>query len=373
MRVSSLYIHVPFCLRKCNYCDFISFPLEGRHEQLAEYPQLLKRELELYKSKDLELDLETIYFGGGTPSLLDPAAVADLLHELPAAAEITMEANPETVNEQLLCDFRQAGINRLSLGVQSFNDDLLLSMGRGHSAEQACNAVSWARRAGFENIGIDLIYGLPNQTLEQWQQDVEQALFLHTEHISLYCLSVEPGTAWGELAQAGKLCGIDDDLSADMLEFTIRRLTEAGFHHYEISNFARPGYESRHNCCYWQRDNYLGLGVAAAGCLTNHRIYNVKTWDEYAAKLEQHELPLEWEEFLSVDEVMSEAVFLGLRLVDGISRADFRERYGVDVGRRFRKQIARLEKKGLLECNDDCLRLTGRGLMLGNQAFAEFV
>lgn len=373
MRVTSLYIHIPFCLRKCKYCDFISLPLAGRESVAADYLHLVEQELALYAGKADLSRLQTIYFGGGTPSLMQPAAVADLLQQLPAVQEITLEANPETLNAENLRQFRAAGINRLSLGVQCFDDDALQAMGRGHSSEQALQAVQMASQAGFDNIGIDLIYGLPGQSIADWRKQVEQAISLPVQHISLYSLTLEQGTPWFEAVAQGELTIADEDLSADMLELAIELLPQAGFAHYEISNFARAGFESSHNTAYWQRENYLGLGVAAAGCFANHRFSNTLSLEEYAEKLANAELPIAKEEFLDMDDVLAEAVFLGLRLIEGINFERFAAQYGIDPRKRFKPQIRHLTAAGLLICDEQGMRLSERGLMLGNQVFMEFV
>jgi oxygen-independent coproporphyrinogen III oxidase len=376
--INSVYIHIPFCLRKCPYCDFLSLPLAEHRPCRAAYPGLLQAELALWQENESvgRLDfsrLRTIYFGGGTPSLLQPEEIAALLQLFPPAAEITLEANPETLDRGKLAAFRLAGINRLSLGVQSFEPRLLTAMGRGHSPEDAARAVREARQEGFDNISIDLIYGLPEQSLADWRQDLQQALALDTQHISLYGLTLEPDTPWGEQAEAGELPLPDDDAQADMLELACDNLAEAGFIHYEISNFARPGFESRHNLAYWQRDNYLGLGASAASCLFDHRVYNQKNLTAYRRLVEVGRLPLLDEEWLSIEQVLSEAIFLGLRLLEGIDFSAFYGRYGVDPRRRYRREIGHMQENGLLQVDEQGMRLTRRGLLLGNEVFRAFV
>jgi oxygen-independent coproporphyrinogen-3 oxidase len=218
-----------------------------------------------------------------------------------------------------------------------------------------------------------LIYGLPGQTLAQWQADLVQALALGLQHISLYGLSVEADTPWGKMQAAGELVPIDDDLAADMFELALELLPAAGFCHYEISNFALDGYQSRHNLAYWQRHNYLGLGVAAAGCVLNHRIYNEKDPLAYSQRVSKGELPIAEEEFLTIDQVIAEAVFLGLRMREGIDFFAFRRQYGIDPGIRFRKEISRMVDKGLLMVDERGMRLSQRGLLLGNEVFRAFV
>lgn len=373
MRIDALYIHIPFCLRKCNYCDFVSFPRSGREELFAAYPGLLEQELELWRREADLTRISTVYFGGGTPSLLEPAAVGRLLGRLPAVRECTLEANPETVDLPRLAAFRQAGIDRLSLGVQSFDAELLRAMGRGHDGEQAARAVSLARQAGFDNISLDLIYGLPGQTVAQWRDSLERAAELSPEHISLYGLTIHENTPWGEALAAGRLEAPDDDLAADMLELALDFLPEQGFVQYEIANFARPGRESRHNCAYWQRDNYLGLGPAAASCLNDRRFANTPDPDRYAAAVRAGRHPIAEDETYAMEQVLGEAMFLGLRLTKGVDVSEYEQRYGVSPLRRFRHELKRLQKQGLIEYDDANIRLTKKGLLLGNLVFEQFV
>lgn len=368
--IRSLYVHIPFCLRKCNYCDFYSLPLRAAGTLFQDYPSLLEKELALWQERTELRSLSTIYFGGGTPSLLEPEDVAHFLSLLEhAQAEITLEANPETLTLQKLKDFRAAGINRLSLGVQSFDPQMLREMGRGHSPAQSVQAVTDARAAGFDNIGLDLIFGLPGQSLPQWKDTLEQAIALETEHISLYGLTISEHCPWG---QAGVL-PLDNDTQADMMELAMERLTQAGFQQYEIANFARPGYASRHNSAYWRRENYLALGPAGAGCIGIHRWNNMNDLSGWAAAVRQGRLPIQMEEELSMDQVIAEAMFLGLRLTEGISCAAFQAQYGLDPRKRFRREISRMERAGLLLLEDDRLHLTHRGIMLGDEVFAEFM
>lgn len=369
MKIASVYIHIPFCLRKCNYCDFASAP-PADGAALAAYPGWLSRELALYQGQVDFSRLETVYFGGGTPSLLQPAQVAEMLAWFPPAVEVTLEANPETVDAAKLAGFRAAGVNRLSLGVQSFQPRLLTAMGRGHSAAQAVAAVELARRAGFANISVDLIYGLPGQTLALWADDLARALALDVAHISLYGLTLHPGTPWGD---DPAVAAADEDLSADMLELAVGRMEQAGYRHYEISNFARPGCESRHNTACWQRENYLGLGVAAASCLCERRFVNHNQLAAYTGALSNGVAPVAEAETLAIDQVLAEAMFLGLRLADGVDVARFAAQYGVSPLKRYRRELARMQKLGLLEVTDSRIRLTRRGMLLGNEVFAEFI
>ncbi|MDO4582319.1 MAG: radical SAM family heme chaperone HemW [Bacillota bacterium] len=373
MKFSSLYVHVPFCLRKCDYCDFISFPV-GQYPQLfADYGRLLLAELELWREQAELSALQTLYIGGGTPSLLPPAQLAALIAALPPLDEISIEANPESVDAAKLRALRAAGCNRISFGVQSFDDGLLAAMGRGHSAAAAVAAVGLARQAGFANIGLDLIYGLPEQSLSQWRETLLNAMELRPQHISLYGLTLPADSPWGRRAAAGDLAVPDDDAQAEMLELAMRLLPDGGYRHYEIANFALDGYQSRHNQAYWRRENYLGLGCAAASCHLAERWSNFRDLPAYAAAVQGGELPLYEREQLHIDEVIAEAVFLGLRLREGINFDGFERRYGCRVERRYKKQLRRLHDLGLLELDEGGMRLSDHGVMLGNEAFREFV
>lgn len=373
MKFSALYIHIPFCLRKCNYCDFVSVPLVEHRQEFAEYADLLVDELRIWGQEADFSALRSIYFGGGTPSLLPPAAVAAIIDRLPTCEEITLELNPETVDAEYFRELKQTGVNRLSIGAQSFDDTLLKSMGRGHNSAQTLAAFAAARAAGFANIGLDLIYGLPEQTFAQWQHDLHMACALEPKHISLYGLTVEDNTPWGKAAVSGNLKLIDDDVAADMAEYAIDFLKQAGFHHYEIANFSKPGYESKHNTAYWQRDNYLGLGVAAASCCLEHRWSNSRCFSEYADAIRQGYLPQADHEYLNIEEILAEAMFLGLRMLDGIDLSTYQARYGIMPQKYFKKQVKKLIKNNLVEIVDGKLKLTDKGVLLGNEAFIEFV
>jgi oxygen-independent coproporphyrinogen-3 oxidase len=375
MHFEHLYIHIPFCHSKCNYCDFVSYPLTGREAALQDYGRLLLLEAELWRER-VELGLlKSVYIGGGTPSLLPLADVRALLAAMPlgADAEITLEANPESASDDKLAAWRTAGVNRLSLGAQSFDDVLLKAMGRPHSPAQIGKAVRQARAAGFGNINLDLIYGLPGQDLSAWRDDLAQALELDVEHISLYGLSLSADSPWGQEAATGRLTVVDDDTSADMLEAALDMLPGAGYLHYEISNFARAGFQSRHNTTYWLRENYLGLGAAAASCAGEKRWFNERDLAAYAAVLAAGRLPQIEEETLSIEEVLGEAVFLGLRLLAGVDLAEFAQRYGTQAERYYKKPLGRLQRQGLIEIKDGRLRLTRRGVLLGNEVFMQFL
>jgi oxygen-independent coproporphyrinogen III oxidase len=376
-----LYLHIPFCLRKCPYCAFVS--QEPSAGDLEGYGAILLAEMDLVaQAFRAERPLESVYFGGGTPSLLDPHQIARLLEQtgslfgLGQEAEITLEANPGTVDQERLAAFRAAGVNRLSLGVQSFADPMLATLGRIHNGTEAKQAFQAARAAGFANIGIDLIHALPGQTLALWRNELEQALALAPEHISIYGLTVEEGTPFaGRYSDDSPLLP-DDDLSAIMFEEADDLLTAAGYEHYEIANYALPGHRSDHNSGYWRRDGYLGLGAGAHSFLRQGygiRFGNPADLDTYAQAIAQGHLPHHDEQTLTLRDAMAEFMFLGLRMADGIGCNGFQQEFGVGLEETFGGEVSKLTTLGLLETADGRVRLTRRGMLLSNRVFAQFL
>ena len=373
-----LYVHVPFCIEKCHYCAFVSS--NPQKNELMEYPALLMRELQLHAFGAGQVD--SIYFGGGTPSLLQPVQLARLLEEIAvqtvisADAEITLEANPGTVDHISLKAFRDAGINRISLGIQSFDDRYLECLGRIHTAEQSRQAFRDAREGGFKNVSIDLIHSLPGQSLDQWRSELLHAIKLNPEHISIYGLTVEEGTPFARIYPADSPELADDDLSADMFELADELLTVSGFEHYEIANYARPGYRSHHNSGYWKRDGYLGLGVAAHSFLREGygvRFNNPDNLEEYRRGVTSGELSRVGEFRLTQGVAMAEYMFLGLRLAEGVSLRAFEREFGRSLGSVYGSATADLVRLGLLDQNEGVLTLTRRGMLLSNQVFARFL
>lgn len=373
-----LYVHVPFCIEKCLYCAFVSGT--PQKNELAEYPDLLTRELRLHASGDRPV--ASIYFGGGTPSLLQPLQMARLLEAIAgqtgisADAEITMEANPGTVDGISLKAFRDAGINRISLGIQSFDDRLLKCLGRIHTAEQSRQAFRDARAAGFKNVSMDLMHSLPGQSLDQWRSELRHAIELRPEHISIYGLSVEEGTPFARKYPAGSSSLVDDDLSADMFEVADELLTVSGFEHYEIASYARPGYRSEHNCGYWKRDGYRGLGVAAHSFLREGygvRFSNPDTLAEYRRGVMSGHPARVGEHQLTQGDAMAEYMFLGLRLAEGVSLSAFEREFGRSLGSVYGSAAADLARLGLIVQNEGVLTLTLRGMLLSNRVFSRFL
>lgn len=373
-----LYIHVPFCAEKCLYCAFVSSPPQSG--ELNEYPELLMRELNA--APPGSEPLASIYFGGGTPSLLQPAHISRLLAEagrhsgISPEAEITLEANPGTIDEISLRGFHDAGINRISLGVQSFDAGFLKCLGRIHTADQSFKAFQDIRTAGFANVSIDLIHSLPNQTLAQWQTELEHAIELNPEHISIYGLTIEEGTPFARRFPDGSPALADEDLSADMFDLANGFLAQAGFEQYEIANYARPGYRSRHNSGYWKRDGYLGLGVAAHSFLRHGhgiRYSNPDSLEEYRRGVMSGHPPRIGEQVLTRPDAMAEYLFLGLRLAEGISCHDFEQEFGVSLQTVYGPVMPELARCGLVVQNEQTVALTHRGMLLSNQVFSRFL
>jgi oxygen-independent coproporphyrinogen-3 oxidase len=377
-----LYIHIPFCSRKCPYCAF--FSQEISFGDLERYTGLLLREMSRAAAGSPPGGrIDSVYFGGGTPSLMEPGQIAALLGQVQALfnpapdAEVTLEANPGTVDREKLEGFRQAGVTRLSLGVQSFDDGMLSSLGRIHSAQQAREAFQAARHAGFDNIGIDLIHALPGQTLVMWQTELQQALSLSPDHISVYGLTVEEDTPFAALHPGQSRLLPDEDLAAEMFETADDILTGAGYEHYEIANYALSGCRSRHNSGYWRRDGYLGLGAGAHSFLLDSghgvRFSNPVDLEAYAQAVKSGCRPHTDITRLSRDDAMAEFIFLGLRMSDGVRFSSFEQEFGVGFQDAYRYNISALLSQGLLQEDNAAIRLTRRGMLLSNLVFRQFL
>ena len=377
---ASLYLHIPFCQRKCGYCDFNSFDSPGM--SLDEYESLLRDELADTARYYPVTGVPTVYFGGGTPSLLRPEQVARLLQSagarfpLDADAEITLEVNPGTVTPESLAGYREAGVNRLSVGVQSLDDRELALLGRIHTSARALETIAAARRAGFANIGLDLMHSLPGQSLGRWEETLRLATELGAEHISAYGLSIEEGTPFASMVASGDITVIDPELAADMFELTAELLSGAGYEHYEISNFARPGCRSRHNQVYWRRGSYLGFGAGAHSFVRQPgfglRWENPPDLAEYASRL-RGGAACAVKQTVSREDAMAEFFFLGLRMLDGVDLAAFDGEFGISAETQFPGVIERNVAAGLLCREGVMLRFTRRGVMLANRVLAEFV
>jgi len=369
--MNSVYIHIPFCLAKCHYCGFNSVPLE-KPAELRDYFQALSREIK--NCRDEFNDLKTIYFGGGTPTIAPVHLIETIVNELrpwSLKAEVTIEANPGTVTLEKLISLRRMGFNRLSLGVQSFDDDLLKQIGRVHTARQAVQAFELGSRAGFTNIGLDLIYALPGQTLKDWRKDLSQALSLLPRHISLYSLTYEKNTEIRKQKAEGRITPCDEETEADMYLEAVEKLDQAGLKRYEISNFAHQGFCSEHNINYWQAGDYLGYGAGAHSHQGRRRWSNIKNAKLYTRAVNQGKRPAAFREKLSPVQQRFEALFLGLRMTRGIDL----KRYGLKFGAsplEHKPQVwQQWKKQGWAEWNDRSLRLTAKGLLLADSLAVE--
>ena len=381
MKELELYLHIPFCVKKCNYCDFLSAPAE--EETRAAYVDALLEEIRGFDEPE-DYEVVTVFFGGGTPSILPGQEIFRIMEALREkfsfrkGAEITLEANPGTVDKEKLVCYKKAGINRLSFGLQSADAEELKKLGRIHTWEKFQESFQLAREAGFSNINVDLMSALPGQTKESWEKTLRQVLALQPEHISAYSLIIEEGTLFYQLYEkdverrdAGEepeLLPSEEEERA-MYEATGRILKEQGYLHYEISNYAKPGRECRHNLGYWQRRDYLGFGLGAATLLNPVRYKNTEDLEAYLGG------DFSKKEFfvLTKDNQIEETMFLGLRVLEGVSKEKFREQFSCELRVVYRKELEKLEQEGLLEEEGDFVRLTSRGIDLSNPVLAEFL
>lgn len=387
----SLYIHIPFCQKRCSYCDFNTY--SGVNHLIPAYIKQLRKEISFYGNKFSKvLPVKTIFFGGGTPSLVEPELFRVVMDELNANysilpdAEISLEANPGTVNLEYLKNLLGMGFNRISFGLQTSNPKYLRLLGRIHDHYQSIQAIHWAKQAGFKNINLDLIYGLPGQTLEEWEKTLLDALSLSTQHFSLYALGIEEGTLLYDWVEKGMVENPDPDLAAEMYELADRLLLENNYECYEISNYFKvdkvTNFRCQHNLQYWHDQPYIGLGAGAHGYLGDIRYENVSGISEYMNLIKNADInelekspvvkmEIETDKFTAMQETM----MLGLRLIsEGISISEFTNRFQVSPLEIFSKEIKYLENNRLIEIYEqDIIRLTKNGRLLGNQAFLQFV
>lgn len=373
-----IYVHIPFCAAKCGYCDFHS--LVAGEDFVGNYLAALNQEIQYYGSTlKGRFKLDTLYIGGGTPTLLTAKQLERLIYRIRQefsfyqTAEMTIEANPKTLTSEKVAALKRAGINRVSLGAQAFQDDLLHTLGRIHSAQDITDSVRLLQQGGIANINLDLIYALPNQTVAHWQSSLNQAVELGIKHLSCYSLIIEPDTPFAELnkRQALELPAEDDEL--EMFEYTIDFLADRGFSHYEISNFAYPTYESRHNSLYWQSASYLGVGSGAHGYLDRTRYANTRDLKQYIASWQSGEPALDYNEELSDSQQMDEFMMVGLRMLHGVNDEHFISRFDKSLFDVYRQQIRTLHNRGLVEVDGNRIKLTRAGVFLGNQVFSAFI
>ena len=381
----SLYVHIPYCISKCPYCDFNSHVVAKIPEQA--YTEALIREIESYAASDdwHGRSIQTIFFGGGTPSTFHPASIKKILERAAlrwpflSGCEVTLEANPGTVDRTNFYGYRASGVNRISLGVQSFQPRLLKFLGRVHSAEEAKKALDVVRDAGFENFSLDLIYANPTQSLKELESDLDTALSFKSPHLSAYNLTIEEGTPFHHEFQNGRLQSLTEDEEIAMAELIEQRLTDAGLERYEISNYAKPGSASRHNINYWRGGDYLGVGAGAhsyrqtqSADVLGRRWSNEKNPARYMTEIDQGGHAVVERDEVDLKKAAGEFMFLGLRMTEGVSRKKFQSRFHRSA-LEFFPQIACWTDEGLMEEEDDYLRFTRRGLLVANSIFVQFM
>jgi oxygen-independent coproporphyrinogen-3 oxidase len=367
-KIPGLYIHIPFCLSKCHYCDFYSLTSISA---VPDFLDALFKEMEMYRNRFNPFD--TVYIGGGTPSLLSPQQLESVLvnvrenFNLISNPEMTIETNPANLNRSFLESMRENGINRINIGVQSFDEKVLNFLGRRHSVKQAISAIEASRKAGFHNIGLDLIYGVPAQDVESWLNTLKQAVAFSPEHISCYQLTLETKTPLGMRYQAGEFTIPGEELQYEFFMKTSEFLEDAGYIHYEVSNFARgKEHTSRHNQKYWDHSPFLGLGPAAHSFQGNQRWWNHRSLDQYLAAINARNLPAEETETLTMDQLRLEALCLGLRTKKGVSLQDFKNQYHYDLFTEKKEILTKLEEEGFISIQDGYLYPTQTGLAIAD-------
>lgn len=372
-----LYIHIPFCVKKCEYCDFLSW--NAGEEERQQYVAALLSEIESYREFAKGYRVSTIFIGGGTPSVLLPKQMEDILQkiyeifELERRPEITIEVNPGTVDEEKLQCYKENGVNRLSMGLQSVKDEKLRLLGRIHTYQEFVESYELARKAGFDNISIDLISSVPGQTLQEWKKELETAAAQNPEHISVYQLIIEEGTPFYEKYAEHPELLPDEETSREIYLWTGKFLKEAGYEQYEISNYAKPGKESRHNLKYWERGDYLGLGLGAASMVRNIRMSNTKDMRTYLERCDKPKTMREDVQFLEEPRQMEEFMFLGLRKTRGVSKKEFKRIFGREMDMVYEKALHKCLENGMLLAHKDRIFLSEEGTLLSNMVLSEFL
>ncbi len=369
---SSAYVHIPFCTQICYYCDFSKVFI--KNQPVDAYLEHLIQETRAYEIGKLR----TLYIGGGTPTALSAQQLSYLLTELPKVMdlseveEFTIEANPGDLDPDKIAVLKESQVNRVSLGVQTFDNKMLKKIGRSHQEQDIYDNIRHLKQAGFDNISIDLIYALPGQTMDQVKENVAKAIDLDIPHMSLYSLILENHTVFMNRMRRGKLPLPKEELEAEMFEYIIEELEKAGFEHYEISNFSKPGFESRHNLVYWDNAEYYGLGAGASGYVDGIRYKNHGPIRHYLEAVDAGKARIT-EEDLTLEEKMEEELFLGLRKKTGVSKARFEEKFGISFDQRYGQVVASLTEQGLLVPDDKQVRMTKRGLFLGDTVAEKFI
>ena len=372
-----LYIHIPFCRQKCLYCDFPSWA--GKEEQMQEYVDALTKEIKNRSSEYADRKVVSVFFGGGTPTTLSIPMLEQLMQavlenwDISEDAEITTEANPGTLDREMADALKKMGFNRLSMGVQAWQNRLLKELGRIHTIESFQENYQAVREAGFENVNTDLMFALPNQTMADWQETVKNIVTLEPEHISAYSLILEEGTPFFDRYEKGELEPAEEELDREMYHWVVDYLAEMGYEQYEISNFAKNGRQSRHNRIYWQAEEYLGMGLGSHSYMEGERFHNIYDLQEYIKADGDGSLLKEEIEVITEEDALAEFMFLGLRLTEGVSFRRFRERFGQEMKNIYGSQIEELVRDDLLEEDETGIRLTRRGVDISNFVFEKFL
>ncbi|KGX93568.1 coproporphyrinogen III oxidase [Pontibacillus halophilus JSM 076056 = DSM 19796] len=374
--VSSVYIHIPFCQQICHYCDFTKF---FYNEELAnQYVEALENEIVTEVGRNKQA-VRTIFVGGGTPTALSYKQLEHVLKTIEASFDVhncleyTFEANPGEFDEDKLALLMSYGVNRISLGVQVFDDEKLEEIGRLHRVKDVYESIRMFEKHGMTNVSIDLMYGLPGQTFEGFKKTLDEALALNLPHYSAYSLQIEPKTVFYQRYKKGKLHKPVEEVEADMFELLLNETEKSGVHQYEISNFAKPGYESQHNLTYWNNDYYYGFGSGAHAYLPGKRTVNIRPLPRYVKEANESGRPILHEEVIGKRETMEEQMFLGLRKVNGVSKSLFVHRFGIEIETLYKDELQYLKQKGWLEEDEDYVRLTRQGRIFGNEVFQEFL
>lgn len=376
-----IYIHIPFCMKKCFYCDFVSYA--NKEDMIEKYIKALEKEIKIKAEENKLLKINTIYIGGGTPSFIDSKHIVYIINAIKESfnvkenAEITIEVNPGTVTKNKLEDYIKCGINRISIGLQTTNNELLKQIGRIHTYEQFLETYNLIRMVGFNNINVDLMLALPNQTIKDLEDSLNKVIMLKPEHISVYSLILEEKTKLYDLVESGKLELLDENIEREMYWKVKNVLEQNGYKHYEISNFAKQGYESKHNLNCWNQEEYLGIGLAAHSYLHSKRYSNTENLEKYIKTLLEKEGTkndiVTIHEEQTLEDKQKEYMLLGLRKIEGIKISDFKNKFVQNPIYIFRKELDKLVKEDLIQVEDNNIKLTKKGLDLANLVFEEFV
>ena len=372
-----LYVHIPFCVTKCKYCDFNSFKIDLNEK--IKYLNYLGEEMKLYKEEIKNREIDSVFVGGGTPSILNENEINILFEKIKenfnikSNAEITMECNPGTLTLNKLKVMKKSGVNRLSIGLQAVQNHHLKYIGRIHTFEEFEKNYHDAKQMGFDNINIDLMYALPNQSREDWMESLEKVVKLNPTHISAYSLILEENTELFKMYERDEFNLLDENTDIEMYEYTIDYLKSHGYNQYEISNYAKDNFECKHNVLYWKCEEYVGIGASASGYFNGIRYNNICELDNYEKMILEGEKPIEWEEKLSIKDEIEESIFLGLRMNEGIQISDFKEKYNFDFEKEYKNEIEKLSKMELIEIDNNRMKLTQKGREISNSVFVEFI